>query len=681
MAKRTTTIEDAILSDDEAGALKAEIGFKLRVGKNFWRPAHMRMDYWASMYFLLDPIQQVKPLGYRRFISNEPRTSVDAAVSILTRNDSFWRIEQMEDPTIGKEERRTIGKIERLLKGVVDDADELFSMRGQPKLWRQVAQQALLRGWVWGKFHVTNSALMYRPSPLVSTIYDSRTVYPKYDQWGLQYVLIETTTTLGDLAVNFPDIFPEYVQTRGSKWDPNAPAVMIEYWSNDRIGLPGTTGVLAIVSPANDKMINTVTLGTFFDNPLADNADSGKWIIHPYRHGYTPAQLPVVGVAVNGLKIDSKPVVHPLLASRLEERADLLAIQQQTWVGPGTWQADAGRSILSAVEDQVPQYNELVATVMHHFGLSAYGTWVFNTPTGAIPNFEPGIEGKIALRPEEKVSRVEIAPINADAFRLMDVLKQEKEKGVLSSVLQASSGFQGTGVLFQQVANAALNAVEPYHDGMEAFGTAAGSSILEQIIAAADSLEPFEVVAQTRSHSTFRIEFDPANDLDANRKYKPVPVFKPALPDDLSIRINAARLALDPRRPILSLKYVLENILQVDDAQGEMDALWEDLANSDPIIVLEQMADALDRMGEMDIAARLRQSEFRAKFQEDAQWRQLSGQMPGLGGGGGDAGGLNLPPEAGGGQFNAQQNGQGDEGALAAQGASILGSMGQRGGV
>jgi hypothetical protein len=678
MAKRrTTTVDDAVLDDQAAEALRHEIGFKLRVGKNYWRSLHMRMDYWASLYLLLDPIQQMKPLGYRRFISNEPRTAVDAALSILTRNDSFWRIDEMENPQLGADERRNIGRVERMLKGVIDEADTIFTLQGNMPFWKRVAQQALIRGWVWGKGHVTATALNYRDSPLVPVIYDARTVYPHFDEWGLDYVLIETVSTIGNFATNYPETFGEYLT---SQTDPNGPAVKIEYWQNDRPGRPGVTGVLGIVHVApQETLAQQINIGAFYDNPLADNIGSARWIIHPYYHGYTPEQLPVVGVPVNGLSLESKPAISPLLASRLEERADLLSLQTQAWTGPGTWQADSGRSILSAVEDQVPQYNELVATIFHHFSLSAFGTWVFKTPTGEIPNFTPGIEAKIALRPEEQVQRLEVQPINADAFRLMQIIQEEKQRGVLSNILQAAGGADlNSGVLFQQLSNAALNSLEPYHDGMEKFGMLFGTHLIEQIKAAAPALRPFEVTVQTRSRSYFRFEFDPKEDLE-DRKYKPVPVFKPALPDDLAVRINAARFALDPRRPILSLKYVLENILQVDDAQGEIDAMWEDLANSDPIIVLEQISAALERMGEYDIADRIRQQEFKARFVEDAQWRQMTGSLPGLQQGSQQVNAM--PPEAGGGEFNARQTGQGDEGALAQHGAAILGAMGERGGI
>lgn len=672
--KRTTTVADAILDDNAAEALKKEVGFKLKMAKNYWRPLNTRQDYWSSMYLLLDPIQQMKPLGYRRFVSNEPRTSVDSAVSILTRNDSFWRIDQMVDPLIGQDERRSIGRVENLLKGLIEDADESFTQRGRMPFWKTAAYHALLRGWIWGKAHITNSALDYKDSPLITTLYDPRSTYPHFDDWGLSFIMIETATTLGNLVMNYPGIFEDNQDL--SKWDANSPAVKIEYWSNARYGRPGVTGVLAVLQPNQGENSMTAQLGSFYENPLTASTDNAKWIIHPYYHGYTPSQLPVVGVPVNGLPIETKPVLHPMLASRLEERADLLQLQTQNWMGPGTWQADSGRSILSAVEDQVPQYNELVATIFHHFSLSAFGTWVFQTPTGEIPEFEPGIEAKIALRPEERVQRLDMAPVNADAFRLMQLLQEEQQKGVLSNVLQAATGFQGTGVLFQQVSNAALNSLEPFVDGLEKFGTAVGRTIISQMQAASADLKPFMISSVGRSKSYFTLQFDPKTDLDATRKYRPVPVFKPALPDDMAVRINAARFALDPRRPILSLKYVLENILQVDDTQGEIDAMWEDLANMDPVIALEQVATAMERLGETEMAERMRGNEFKAKFVEDMQWKQMQASA-GVGAGSEAQG--SMPPEAGGGN-NTQQTGQGDEGALAAAGAGILGAMGEKSG-
>ena len=193
-------------------------------------------------------------------------------------------------------------------------------------------------------------------------------------------------------------------------------------------------------------------------------------------------------------------------------------------------------------------------------------------------------------------------------------------------------------------------------------------------------IKPFTVTVPFKQNSFFDIEFDPQTDLVPGRKYKARPVFKPALPDDMTIRIQMARLALDPRRPVLSLVSVLENIMQWDDPDGEQDRMWEDLANQDPWIVLEQIAQSLEKSGEQELADRIRETQFRSKLIEDMQFRQISGAMPQP-----EGGGLQMGPEAGGAGSTTRNNGQPEQrdeaAALAAEGAQLVGAVGMRSGV
>ncbi|KKK74881.1 hypothetical protein LCGC14_2879320, partial [marine sediment metagenome] len=371
--------QSAVISDPkQLDDLKNVLINRLRSAKQFWRPLNLRQDYWANMYLLLDVIQQSKPLGVaRRFVSNEPRTGLDSAVSILTRNPVVWRIPFENSEDENQDERRVIGRIERTLDGFGYDLDELFSMRLQDPLWKQIHFQSLLRGMVWGKFHVTTEALKYRRSPLIAEIYDSRLVYPHVDGWGLNHVLIEKPTNLGDLVATYPEKFQDFEGR--SDFDPHTPAVKIEFWSNDRGEKLGINAVLAQVGvPAASGSFTATAVGSTV------SADS-RWIIEPYFHGYTYDELPVVGVPVNGAHIQHKPAVLSPLEQRLQERADLLAMESLAWHGPASWVAEIGRSILSSVEEQVPQYNELMATIFQHLSIETYGTWVFKTPTGELP--------------------------------------------------------------------------------------------------------------------------------------------------------------------------------------------------------------------------------------------------------------------------------------------------------
>ena len=241
-------------------------------------------------------------------------------------------------------------------------------------------------------------------------------------------------------------------------------------------------------------------------------------------------------------------------------------------------------------------------------------------------------------------------------------------RGILSNVLQAVTPNLASGALLQQITNAALSSLEPFLKGITTFGTRMGTSTLAQLQKAAPSLGMFELSSSSAHKSFFNIEFDPSTELDAGRHYRPVPIMKPALPDDLTVRMTAARMALDPRRPMLSLMTVMEDILFVDDPAAESDRIWEDLAENDPVIMIEMIAQAMERHDEPEMAARMRDVEFATKFVEEQKIRQATGgQFPGdLPGPAPTAGG----PLAGGGRDGSQQQ--------LPPGAEALGAAGQQ---
>jgi hypothetical protein len=657
-------VTSLVRGEGQLNEMKTALMSRLMQLKQFWLPLNLRQDYWLNMYRLLDVLQMAKPLGVaRRFTSNEPRTGVDAAKAILTRNPTIWRIPLKGAEDENQEMRRRVGKIERTLEGLVYDIDELNAERLQQPFWKTVVDQALLRGMVWGKFHITTEALKYRHSPMVTEIFDSRLVYPHIDQWGLNHVIIEKPTNLGDLVATYPAAYGDLKSK--PNFNPNQKAVKIEFWSNDRPGVKGVHMVLASIGVdiQASGYIGLAHTGT----AVADT----RWVIPPFYHGYTYDELPVVGVPVNGVHMTHSPSIIGPLADRLLDGPDLAAMASSAWRGPNSWVAEIGRSILSSVEEQVPQYNELIATIFQHLSINTYGTWIFKTPTGEMPNFEPGIESKVVLTPGESVERVNVEPLTQDAYRLMDILSEERQKGILSNVLQAVTPNLASGALLQQITNAALSSLEPFQQGLRTFGTRMGTSTLAQLQKAAPALGMFELGSTPSHKSFFNIEFDPTTDLDMGRRYRPVPVMKPALPDDLTVRMTAARMALDPRRPMLSLMTVMEDILFVDDPAAESDRIWEDLAQNDPVIILEQMAQAMERHNEPEMAARMRDVEFATRFVEEQKLRQLTGgaQQGAPPGAAPTAGG----PLSGGGRDGTEQQ--------QPAGAEGLGALGERVGV
>jgi hypothetical protein len=224
-------------------------------------------------------------------------------------------------------------------------------------------------------------------------------------------------------------------------------------------------------------------------------------------------------------------------------------------------------------------------------------------------------------------------------------------------------------VLPQRVIAAARNGLEPYSSAMTDFERMAGGHILAQL--QTDSNWPVLSLVVRSKRSYFRVEFDPKTDLQ-ERKYKPIPIFKPALPEDLLQKAEIARILLDPRRPIMSLITVLDQVFQLDDPEGEIGRMFEDIANLDPVFVLEHVAQALEKAGQPEFAARIRQVEFQKAFVEAAQFKavqaQAAGPAPGAGPG----------PSAETGATSATGGGEGRPGqGQASEGGSNLGLLGQ----
>jgi hypothetical protein len=524
------------------------------------------------------------------------------------------------------DERLNIAKIERALAGIVNEIDEQFLERGEMPLWKQAAWFALMRGWIWAKCHVTQSAFdMGLESPLVTELYDPRMVYPVLDAIGLSEFIAEKPTTQATLMNFYPELFTNSPDL--SKLDPNVPCIKVEYWSNDRGDRKGESATLLYFD----------VTGTMSQTGASSVQNIAKWLIEPYEHGLPPRALPVFGVPVNGIPIKTKPV--PLMGVRAAMAQRQEYTGPMSWYDPSGWVAESGRGLLSTVEENIPQYNELIATALQHFSMNTFGTLAFNTMSGEVPEYRKGMNAEIPLKMGESVQRLNPTPINDDAWKLVSILKDERQRGTLADIIQAASGFQGTGVLFQQIVNAARHGLEPFANGMTNFGAQMGSHVLAQF-QVEKNFKPLSLTVRSK-RSYFRLEFDPSKDLQ-ERKYRPRPVFKPALPEDLLQKAQIARFLLDPKCPIMSLVTVLDEVFMVEDPEGEIVRMLEDVGNRDPIILLERLAQAFDENGQPEFAKQIRQREFQQAFAQEMQTRQLvqsaappggdqTGAAPGMG--------------------------------------------------
>lgn len=656
MAKKATIVPVSL--NDEMNKLASRVAQQYVYRVRHWKPAHDRMDYWFAMYELMDAIQKAKPSGYFRYISNDPKTAVDTAESILVKNDVFWDIDQLDDPDATEEVRARGSRIESALGGLVDDLSMLMLRRGEGTFWEQAAWFALLRGWVWGKFIVTEESGRDDEVPLQGEFWDPRQVLPLFDGGGLHSVIAAKQITMSQLISDYYD--NENIQRMMEHADEynidlGAQAYKMEWWDFRRYQM---TGVLATWPGDKSHHSFEISWGGSAKMPM-----NGVWVIEPEVHGYTSVNSPIVGVPVNGLPLKTRPEMPQRVQAELATRASLHNVRTASWEGPEGWISNLGRGILHAVEEHVPQFNEVMAIILQKFAQEAYDTLFVHTRSGELPELDIGFGAVNALRIEERVDRMQAAPASNDAWRILSILTQEKEKGTLANILSAASAnFQGPGYLFQQIGNTALLALNPYKNGLMNFGTMFSQSMLHQL----RDVNPgvLDLVHRSRADTFISISFDPMELEDRN--YKVVPRFEPAVPDDMAIKAQTARLLLDPRNPVMSLEDVLQRIFRHPDAAGVQRRIWADVANREPMIVLMNIVQSLRAEGQDELADVMEQRLFQQSFIQDLQNRQLmammgmQGQLPG---GEATSAGAGLGPEGGGtGAPGAAQEGMPPEG-------------------
>ncbi len=610
-----------------------ELGREINRRLKLLKPRHNRMDYWMMMYLLYDSYQDNKPLGQRRFKSNSPMTIVDTCHRIISRFPIQWQIaiDQLERTDPDRES--LYGDIERSLYGFMEDIDEDLLDRGETIARKHAAYQALLRGMIAVKVHMTTET--DRDSGLVYVPYDSRFVLPSYDKNGLKDIICLTPMLAGDVAADYGDKVPD-------KFNPDSRINKVEIW-------------------------NRVKTGVAYSNPDSYSFGKNSWLIPPTDHGFFGAdgkmekdrlnKLPFVIRDVNPLPIAEKPTgmtnfPMPLNSDSVPGtmRRMLGNSSTQLWRNAKIPVAERGRSILASIENHVPQFNEAVASIWQSFSLDAFGIYFMQTRGGVVPSDVAdalGSGGIIGMERGDTIQRFSPQPMNPAGMQFLDIIGQENEKGTIAGVLQAMGEFR-SGFLQARMEQAALNSIEPFIFGHNSWATGSGQLIIDQLrtfkgkgakISLAFSLD----VGSGGSKNFHRVEFDPAVLKDIPR-----PLVKgeaePALPADMLERATIANTLVNGKRPLISRSTAQERILRIPDPARENERIWEDIAETDPVVIMEEIATALERRGKEDIAKIFRDKEsmmLAMQMMQQMQVQMMAGQLArgGMGGGGNTFGG------------------------------------------
>jgi len=569
-----------------------------------------RMDLWHSMYLLLDEFQLSKPIGLVRFTANEPRTILDLAHTVMTRNPFKPRIPMTYAKT--DDEREDYGLIEHGIKGAFHELDRQMNKRGLPGARQTAAWHLLLRGWAASRLELKNE-----PHPLDYEPWDMRFVLPLFDRKGLQSAIYETITTWGDVLDSFPEM-QDRPDTRQARYSLDLGQWVIQYEFWDRY-----QSAVAVSHPKGRNR---------GDPRQAERSESDLiWAQPPKLHGLLDEEdepfCPIIIVPSHGLPIFHTPkkVYTGLGRNPAELNIGRTSLPLQSWKQAGGWVADQGRSLLSAIETTYQEFNEIVSLVWQILDHEAFGTYSLHTRTGEQRDISIGGGAINPLKLGEQLNRIPPMVASPDTYRLIALLSEQIAQGTIDQkLLRGLSEFQGSGFLHSQLENAALNAVGPWLGAYEFWATEMAQSVLNQLHQGAG--REFTVWAEGSNRRMFKVKFGP----EAVQEVIFIEMkAKPALPEDLAVRVNIAAQLANPARPLASIQTIFDRVLEWEDAQREKELLFDDIADLDPIVVMIRLTNRMVERGLPEVAKMFGDKAFMMAFMQQMMQARLMAQMSG----------------------------------------------------
>lgn len=564
--------------------------------RRFWQPARDRMDFWHLMVLLVDLIQMSKQPGLKRFVGAEPLATVTTARSILARNplQPYIALRDLESP----DELANSQQIEKMIIGAFNDMDRVLFGRGMQETRSIAALHFLIRGWAVGHLVLREDfEAKGMRTPIDYEPWDMRFFLPAFDRRGfVQSSIYESYPTWSELISDFPEMAAE-----GSKWqhDYTRQVMRLDWYDSEYHAVAVQTNYQAST--------------TLWTPPNIKQQIDLKWAKEPVQHGLD--RIPVVCMSANGLPFNNIPTpgrAVPPIAFDYGLPTNKMGRRLPSWLSTNAACAHWGRSILAAVEDLVPMYNETVSLLMQILYNDAFGTWFTNTHTGDLTELEKG--GVNALRIGESVSRVAGISASADLYRLLAIVRDSYQRGTFSDVLHGLQAMEESGFHQTQIKNAAMNALDAFMKPYANYHSEVAQLINSQM-KQAKGIE-WEVWGRTNDLRQFRVLItSDAVDREWPIAMKPMP----ALPDDLALRVDIARRMLDPNMPLASYQTVLDRVLEFGDAQRERELMFEDMAERDPIIVFLRIRERLIARGLDELAEMFGDRAFSMAFLEEIQ--------------------------------------------------------------
>ena len=482
------------------------------------------------------------PEGYHTYISNGPRVFADRIIALLVSAAVNARVPYGDAKA---EDRKSGLAKERFFRWALREADKTLRQQVLPESKPQLAFHIVIRGWFCGR------ALLYKDETGATkadiTPFDPMHTFYGVGSDGLVWVCHKLLKTRDEIAA-------EYGEDAAAAAMPNAGPSEGQASDSDQ----GIT-----VYDYYDKTNNAVVIGKDF-------------VKDPTPHGArrVPVFMGLVG---------SSPFVQRKDETNIK---DLLG--------------EVGESIYAGLRMVYDTINKTLSDRVTLVRRTVDPGYVLESETGTKTlDSNPFVEqSEVPLKKGEKLTPLQLQEMTRDTDLLLAQLTGEEQRGSIPHTTYGDIQFQLSGYAINTLRKGLELRIQ---DGVLALKSAYMQ--ISELLCEQYSTGMFVPVMATEGfgQSYYKEQIDPAKVAQADNLEIEI---VPRLPKDDVAMYSMAQIAREGKQPLVSHRTALDSILQLDNADGEIQLIKEEMAEmASPLAALTTLLQtAIDR-GRFDLAA------------------------------------------------------------------------------
>ncbi len=534
-----------------------------------WDSRTKRMQQARDLFLGRDTLQERKAKeGMAWFISNEPMTLAMTVQALLTGNKPIHRVPLRPDDK--EDARKQKATIEQFLVGLHNSLDECLRRRAHAELQVALADQMTLTGWYAALIRLKDPKGNGR-WPFDIQVWDPINTFQEYGNDGLEAVVYSRRVTAWEITQFAPNYSPS---------NENIKLVQLHtYWGYD----------------SERKVVNCIMVDEGY-------GETGKRTIKPLERVLYPNGDPMTEIPVFTGPVGGSPLTGYSSREGDQSYRD--------------WQDMMGKDVYYANDHLYGQLNEQMALVWQHVRNTALAQYLTYSQSGD-KVFDPNVDMVIPMRLQERIEPLQKSPLPGELQSLTNFTLGEIQRGGISHAFTGQIPFQLSGFAINQLLAAAQTIVRRFVASMIGVYKDADQHLLYEY-----QNGGFGILHVQGQYRRQFFEQDYMPDLLGKRYYVEV-ALEPSLPDDTPQRMQMAVMAKQSQ--LLALRTIHDEILKVQDPDGELGRMLEDDALQQPPVRLRRVINQLQQQGQGELAQIL-------TMYLTAMERQIAAQVGGTGG-------------------------------------------------